>query len=247
MKNLQYFILPLLITACTKTEIIPIEFTGEAPIEIICAAGNYEILDAAFGEYLIFLNIPGATSETVQQVTKFYIDTCEVKTVNALELLKTSNSIAALAAAGVATATTKIANLDGIQYFSGLDTLKLTSNNLQTLDLSGNPDLLVLEMNFNFINELDFSHNLKLQRVRFKASAQASSSLKLQSIDVSQNAALRHFYLPKHRLTSIELNNHLSFDELIDLTENPGPDNDDNTSDIEIPTSVYDRIQAAVG
>jgi hypothetical protein len=94
---------------------------------------------------------------------------------------------------------------------------------------------------------LDFSHNLKLQRVRFKASAQASSSLKLQSIDVSQNAALRHFYLPKHRLTSIELNNHLSFDELIDLTENPGPDNDDNTSDIEIPTSVYDRIQAAVG
>jgi hypothetical protein len=39
----------------------------------------------------------------------------------------------------------------------------------------------------------------------------------------------------------------LSFDELIDLTENPGPDNDDNTSDIEIPASVYDRIQAAGG
>lgn len=251
MKIFYYSILILLITACTRTEIIPIEFTGEPPVIVTCEAGNYEIVDAAFGEYLLFLNISGVSSETVmqggQQVTKFYIDTCEVKAVNGLELLKTSTATDALAAAGVATATTKIANLDGIQYFTGLDTLKLTSNNLQVLDLSRNTDLLVLEMNFNFVANLDLTKNLKLQRLRFRASSQASSTLKIQNIDLSQNTALKHLYLNRHQLRTIELNNHPNLDELIDLTENPGPDNDEATGDIVIPAEVYDRVQGAGG
>jgi hypothetical protein len=251
MKNIYFWFMILLATACTKTEIIPIEYTGDPTVTVPCEAGKYEITDVAFGEYLLFLNVPGATSEvsTVsgQQVTKFYIDTCEVKKVNTLELLKTSSATAALAAAGVATATTKISNLNGIQYFTGLDTLKLTSNNLQVLDVSKNKDLIVLEMNFNFVKTLDLTNNLKLQRLRFKGSSQAPSTLKIQSIDLSKNAALRHLYLPVHRITSIELTNQPNMDELIDLTDNPGPDNDDTTPDILIPAIVYDRIQAAGG
>ena len=93
MKNLAFSIYVIIVffSSCTKTEVIPVEYTGEPPVVVTCTVGDYEITDAAFGEYLIYLNVTGATAKAVQEngqtVTKYYIDTCEVKTRNSLEML----------------------------------------------------------------------------------------------------------------------------------------------------------------
>jgi hypothetical protein len=84
-----------------------------------------------------------------------------------------------------------------------------------------------------------------LQKLRFRGSSQAENLL--QSIDLSQNVALRHLHLRSHNFTSIDLTNNVQLIEEIDLSSNPGPDGDSNTGDIVIPTEIYNNVQGAGG
>lgn len=230
----------LLVTAfvgwgCTTDDV-------DTPAPIQNETELYLVPDAAFGEYLMYLQIDGVQAQVEEGVTLYYIDPSLVDGVSELAMSKTSGSVENLTEAGYATAETKITNLDGIQYFVNLQTLKITSNALTSLDLSACSKLVTLEMNFNLVGTLDLSSNPALERFRYKASANADENQKLSSIDLSANAALRHLYLPRHNLTSIDLSNNPLVDDTLDLSENPGPDGDPDTADIVVPDAIFNQV-----
>ena len=75
---------------------------------------------------------------------------------------------------GVATTREKIASLDGIQFFTEAEEIKLTSNVLTgKLDLSMLSKLQTLEMNSNYVNELIVPASLT--RLRYLASTSEST------------------------------------------------------------------------
>ncbi len=202
----------------------------------------YLIPDAAFGEYLLYREISGIQAIEEEGETQYYIDVNLVDGVSELSLSKTSSSVETLSEAGVVTAETKITDLDGIQHFVNLQVLKLTSNALTQLDTSALTKLTTLELNFNLIGSFDLTQNTALERFRFKASSNADDSQKISSIDLSGNPNLRHLYLPRHNLVSIDLSNNPLIDDTLDLSENPGPDGDPATEDIVVPDAIFQQV-----
>jgi hypothetical protein len=235
----------VLFFSCAKTDDVDIPIPDDPN-----AGYTFQIPDRAFGEYMVYLGIPGIqeridTLETGATQTNYYLNPDLVTGVNSLQLSKTSANVSELEAAGVTTAAQKISDLDGIEFFSGLDTLVLTSNDLTTIDLSGNPELVEISMNFCKVEFLDVSGCPNLQKLRFRGSAQAASLL--SEIDLSNNLALRHLHLRSHNFASIDLSNNTALVEEIDLSDNPGPDGNAATSDITIPAAIYNQVQAAGG
>lgn len=234
-----------LVWGCAKTDDV------EIPIPTDPNAGyTFQIPDRAFGEYLVFLGVPGVqervdTLTTGATQTNYYLNPELVDAVNSLQLSKTSANVSALEAAGVATAAQKIMDLSGIEFFSGLDTLVVTSNDLVNLDLSGNPELVELSMNFCKVEALDLSGCPNLRKLRFRGSAQAAALL--SELDLSNNLELRHLHLRSHQFTAIDLSLNSALIEEIDLSDNPGPDGNNATGDIAIPASIYNQVQAAGG
>ena len=242
MKRLKYFAASLsvffvMLYSCSTEDV-----EGVIPV----SSDPVEIPDAAFAEYLIYRNVPGVSAEIADDgsVTYFLIPS-EVNGVNELLLSKTSSNVANLQNAGVATADVKIENMEGIQYFTSLERLVLTSNAVENLDVSQNTILKELELNFNLIGELNLTNNPELTRLRYKGSANATGTQKLSSIDLSSNAQLRHLYLPAHNLTTINLSNNPLIDDTLDLSDNPGPDGNNNTGDIVVPAAIYNQVPAA--
>lgn len=109
----------------------------------------FTLSDAAFGEYLLFLEVPGISVADESGVPVYSIDANLVDGVEELPLSKTSSSVATLKKAGVVTAADKIVDLDGIQFFVNLESLRITANDVIDLDVSALPNLRTLEMNFN--------------------------------------------------------------------------------------------------
>lgn len=225
-----------LFTACSTDDVEGSSIIDPTPVE------PFEIPDVAFAEYLIYREVPGVFSEIQDNQVRYFLNPAEVVVVNELVLSKISSEVQNLTNAGVATAETKITDLTGIEYFIGLQRLVLTSNNLQSLDVSSLTGLQELEMNFNLVGNLDLSSNTALTRLRYRASAQAEDSQKLASIDLSNNTALRHLFLTNHNLETIDLSNNPLIDQLLDLSGNPGPDGNTDTADIVVPAAVFNQL-----
>ena len=206
--------------------------------------GLYPIVDEAFAEYLIFRQIPGVVQNNPGSPTRYSVDVEQVATVTELSLSKTNAAMEALQMAGVTTATTKIANLDGLQHFVNIETLTITSNDVRRLDTSALSKLSVLEMNFNLVGELDLTQNPDLVRLRYRASASALQTQRLTQVDVSANTALTHLFLPGHDLRAIDLSANTQLNDTLDLSDNPGPDDDRATPDIVVPAMIFDQVPA---
>jgi hypothetical protein len=235
----------LFLVSCAKTDDV------DLPIPVDPSEGySFQVPDRAFGEYMVYRGIPGVqqrmdTLDTGALQTNFYLNPDLVVGVNALSLSKTSSNVSALEAAGVATAAQKIQDLSGVEFFTGLDTLIVTSNDLVSLDLSANTDLVELSMNFCKVEALDVTGCPNLKKLRFRGSSQANALL--SDIDLSNNLQLRHLHLRSHAFTSIDLSANVALIEEVDLSENPGPDGNSGTSDIVIPAAIYDQVQAGGG
>jgi hypothetical protein len=235
----------MLISGCAKTNDV------DLPIPVDSNAGyTFQVPDRAFGEYMVYRGIPGVqqrfdTLETGAVQTNFYLNPDLVVGVNALSLSKTSSNVALLEAANVATAAQKIQDLSGVEFFTGLDTLIVTSNDLVSLDLSANVELVELGMNFCKVEMLDVSACPNLKKLRFRGSSQANALL--SEIDLSNNLQLRHLHLRSHGFSSIDLSANLALIEEVDLSDNPGPDGNASSADILIPAAIYDQVQAAGG
>lgn len=230
------FILAQVLTGCSTDDVEATDDGGGNTPDLVL------IPDEAFGEYMLYNETAGVYEVVEDGAVHYYLDPTEVAVVSELLLSKTSSNIANLTEAGLATAETKITDLTGIEYFVGLQHLVLTSNSVTSLDVSDLTALQELELNFNLIGSLDLSNNPQLTLLRYKGSASADENQKLSIIDLSNNTALKHLYLPNHNFVTIDLSNNLAINEMLDMSGNPGPDGDPDTADIVIPAAIYDQL-----
>ena len=114
-----------------------------------------------------------------------------------------------------------ITNLKGIEYFTSLNILWCTDNQLTALDVSENTALTKLNCCFNKLTSLDVSKNTALTILECNANRLTSLDVskntaltklncsinKLTALDVSKNMALTELYCNDNQLTSLDLSN----------------------------------------
>lgn len=239
MKTIGYCVAVLSILffqGCTTDDVKPTMPDG--PLD---ESNLYPVKDAAFGEYLKYLKVPGVY---VQVATKdagtalsYVIDTVETKKYTGeINLGKTAKSIEKLVAAGLTTADVKIKDLDGIRFFTGITSLNVISNELSSIDVTDLVDLKELTLNFNAISEIDLTHNIKLQKLTYKRSTSAipTDGSSLATIDLSRNTALTELALTYQNLATIDLANNTGLTTL-DLSSNTG-------TPFTIPENIYNNL-----
>ena len=93
-----------------------------------------------------------------------------------------------------------ITNLKGIEYFTSLNILWCTDNQLTALDVSENTALTKLNCCFNKLTSLDVSKNTALTGLKCRNN-------QLTVLDVSKNTALTDLECRNNQLTSLDLSN----------------------------------------
>ncbi len=241
LKLLSLLLVSALLFACKTDDIKP---DNDQPNE----ADLFEIPDLAFADYLIY-NSQLAPTEANKLPAGIVVEKGGVKkldktlaaTVTNLNLVKSSSRMNTLEGAGVPTARVKIVNLDGIQFFTNLEKITMTSNDVVgKLDLSMLTKLDTLEMNSNFVNELIVPATVT--RLRFAAGGSATDEQKLTAIDLSANSNLEHLHLPNHLITTegLILPNDCSKLKEVDLSGNPG-------APFTIPEELFNQLTTANG
>lgn len=208
------------LSSCTTNDVEDIQGNDEQDL--------YEIKDRALGEYLVYNcsrtdenKLPYETA--VAEDGKFYLNTKKAATVENLYLVKNDAQVSKLESAGLATAAVKIVDMDGLQFFTALKTLKITSNLIERMALTALTELETVEMNNNVIASLDLSKNTKLVRFRYGGTASAAASTKLSTISFVNCNAIEHIYLKNQNLQEggfILPENYSALKEL-DLSNNP--------------------------
>ena len=100
-----------------------------------------------------------------------------------------------------------ISNLDGIQFFPNLKTLKCYGNNLTSLDVSKNTVLDTLYCYNNQLTELDVSQNTALQWL-------SCYNNQLTSLDVSKNTVLENLWCSQNKLTELDVSQNSALQTL---------------------------------
>ena len=100
-----------------------------------------------------------------------------------------------------------ITNLKGIEYFTSLNILWCTDNQLTALDVSENTALTKLNCCFNKLISLDVSKNTALTILECNAN-------RLTSLDVSKNTALTELNCSINELTSLDVRKNTALTEL---------------------------------
>ena len=115
-----------------------------------------------------------------------------------------------------------IEDLTGIEYFTGLVGLYVSSNRLTSLDLSKNTTLTTLECNSNKLTSLDLSSNTALDFVYCESNQLLTLDIsnnpslrglhcagnQLQRLDVSNNPMLESFMCDDNKLTELDVSNN---------------------------------------
>ena len=108
-----------------------------------------------------------------------------------------------------------ISDLTGIEDFTSIDTLKCNYNNLETLNLSNNTDLIWLGCAYNQLTSINVSNNYYL-------SVLGAENNKLNSIDVSNNPNLVNLICYSNQLTSADVRNGNNYNaEWYMFSDNP--------------------------
>ena len=100
-----------------------------------------------------------------------------------------------------------ITNLKGIEYFTSLNILWCTDNQLTALDVSENTALTKLNCCFNKLTALDVSKNTALTILECNAN-------RLTALDVSKNTALTELNCSVNKLTSLDVSKNTALTEL---------------------------------
>ena len=228
------------LSSCTTNDVEDIQGGGEQDL--------YEIKDRALGEYLVY-NC-SRTDENklpyemaVAENGKFYLNTQKAATVENLYLVKNDAQISKLESAGLATAAVKIVDMDGLQFFTALKTLKITSNSVERMDLTALTQLETVEMNNNCVATLDLSQNTKLVRFRYGGNTTTTdTSTKLSTISFANNNVIEHIYLKNQNLqeNGFTLPSNYSALKELDLSNNPA-------APFAIPEDLMNQLTTAVG
>lgn len=122
-----------------------------------------------------------------------------------------------------------IHSLVGLEAFVNLDTLYCQNNNLDSIDLSQNTQLVFLRCFSNNLSSLDISANVNLQSIGLNDNAISSIDLtsnvnliqyygddnNLSSIDLSQNALLVTFACRRNSLSSLDVSANTNLRSII--------------------------------
>ncbi|WP_264531895.1 T9SS type A sorting domain-containing protein [Flavobacterium sp. N502540] len=100
-----------------------------------------------------------------------------------------------------------ISDLTGIQDFKSLTSLSCMSNNITSLDISQNLQLLSLEAGFNNLTTLNTSKNLTLLYLTLAYN-------QITNLDLSQNVNLRLLSVDSNKLTNIDTSNNKNLSAL---------------------------------
>ena len=100
-----------------------------------------------------------------------------------------------------------IRSLTGIEYFTALQTLKCYSNQLTSLDISGNTALKSLDCAKNQLAALDVSQNTALESLD-------CADNQLTTLDVSRNTALKSLDCAKNQLTTLDISRNTALESL---------------------------------
>lgn len=90
-----------------------------------------------------------------------------------------------------------IRSIVGIEYFTELEELECSNNELGNLDVSKNAELKELECGFNKLTNLDVSKNVKLKNL-------SCNGNKIKSLDLSKNTELRQLGCGFNKLTNLD-------------------------------------------
>lgn len=203
---------------------------------------RFYLPDQIFGFDLHALGIALEDNDSIPGTTLYYIEP-ESEAVTSVTDLDLKKRNADINDPGFILSPEKLTDLDGLQYFSGLETMSLTSNLITKLPLQGNPELRELSMTFNRVKDLDVTNNPALEVLNYGASSQADPATEeIETIDLYQNTSLRVLVLTNHQIVNIDVSNNTMLEE-IDLSGNPGPDGDPETGDIPIAAAIYDQIE----
>ncbi|GAA4276719.1 cadherin repeat domain-containing protein [Aquimarina mytili] len=100
-----------------------------------------------------------------------------------------------------------ISDLSGIEYFTALEKLNCSNNDLITIDVSRNIALTELTFTKNAIINVDMSHNTALTTL-------TCGSNPIENLDVSKNTALRYLDCSFGSLTTLDISNNIALIEL---------------------------------
>ena len=100
-----------------------------------------------------------------------------------------------------------ITDLTGIEAFKGLENLFCYSNQLTTLDLSKNINLILLNSTSNQLSSLNVSKNVNLTGLFCNLN-------QLKALDVSNNINLKDLICSSNRLTSLDLSKNINLYQL---------------------------------
>ncbi len=103
------------------------------------------------------------------------------------------------------------ASLEGLEYFTDLESLFCDNKRLQSLDLSGNPSLHILHCSGNMLTSLNLVGNTALEELLCSAN-------QLDSLDLSHNTALRVLDCSYNPLTELDVSSNPYFTELVNDT-----------------------------
>ena len=95
-------------------------------------------------------------------------------------------------------ASKSIQSVEGIEKFTALESLYLYSNNISSIDLSQNGELVELYLSDNMLKEIDLSNNTMLVELSLGDNC-------LEELDVSQNTLLRYLYVWGNKLSVLDL------------------------------------------
>lgn len=112
----------------------------------------------------------------------------------------------------------------GIEYLKNLKKLTVPMAGITSIDVSGNPKLQILDVNYNEdLSSIDVSHNKELRILDV-------STTKISQLDVSQNPDLKWLYCFDSPISSIDVHNNTKLKRLdmartpitsIDVSNNP--------------------------
>ncbi len=94
-----------------------------------------------------------------------------------------------------------IFDLTGIEAFTAIDSLYCYDNQLSTIDISNNTDLIYLHCHNNQLSTLDISNNTAITSID-------CSENQLTLLDVSNNTPLEKLYCDDNLLTSLDVSNN---------------------------------------
>lgn len=218
----------------------------------------YEISDVAFGEYLEFLankdkNTGADVNDRLPEGTalkytngKLYINKSVAATVTNLNISKAAAFITKLTNASVPSASVKIADADGLQFFTAVKTLVATSNAFtEPLKLTNLTELTSLTVRTAGLSTLDISTNIKLTFLDIQGSTSVSLG-KLQAADLSKNTALVTVNLSANEIDPANFVLPSSYPSL--KTLNMGTNKVGGvTVTYTVPAALYDQLGSATG